>query len=518
MMMKRYCVGISTTILLFVSFCMAAQDVSLFSEVKGDVISSDTIPLIEFDESSLDKINDIKKQFEKQNSTYARPVRINTSLLRFVQDDNLKLSNEALYWVRLVRDASSAFDERMTYKDTIIVDPIFMTPVFRGKILSGDLTLYDTEIFHSKSPYDFIYKPDSSLFRNYLRKKKITDETAAFLEKNYPQYFRYSERNLPGEVPVARYIKKDLIKDMPVLVGTDVSFSDVDAPVKFIPDRRYWTSGFESALQFSQNYVSENWHKGGSSNLNIFSKNYMRYNYNRDKIQITNEGEITANIYNAPKDTLRSYKIGNDIVRLHSNVGYKAFEKWFYTYDFEFITQLFTNHEENTKTIYSAFLSPFFINMGVGMKYDLNKSFPQRHKNLKLSVNIAPLAYTYQYSIKKDSDMNLARHKFEEKENPVEGENKYKHERHIFGPSVRADMVMTFNRNISWQSRFYFKTNFEENLIEFENTLILAITRHFSTRLYLYPRYDDKEVIADGKKQSYFQLNQLLSFGFNYKW
>jgi hypothetical protein len=497
---------------------MAAQNISLFPEIKTYVVSSDTIPEIEFDESSLDKINDIKKQFEKQNSTYSRPTQTNTSLLRFVQDNKLRLSDEALYWVKFIRDASTAFNERMTFKDTIIVDPIFMTPIFKGNVLPNNLTFYDTDIYPSKSPYDFIYKPDSSLFRNYYREKKAIDETASFLEKNYPQYFRYSERDLPHDIPVARYISKDLTKDMPVLIESDVSFSDVDAPVKFIPDRRYWTSGFESALQVSQNYVSKNWHKGGSSNLNIFSKNYMRYNYNKNKVQITNEGEITANIYNAPKDTLRNYKIGNDIVRLHSNIGYKAFEKWFYTLDVEFITQLFTNHEENTTNIYSAFLSPFFINVGIGMKYDLNKSFAQRHKNLKLSVNVAPLAYTYQYSVRKGTKMNLARHKFEEKENPVEGENKYKNVRHIFGPSVRADMVMTFNRNISWQSRFYFKTNFEDNLVEFENTLTLAITRHFSTRIYLYPRYDDKEVIVDGKKQSYFQLNQLLSFGFNYKW
>jgi hypothetical protein len=497
---------------------MAAQNVSLFPEIKVNVASFDTIPAIEFDESSLDKIIDIRKQFERQNSTYSRPVQMNTSLLRFVQDDNLKLSREALYWTKLVRDASTAFNERMTFRDTIIVDPVFMTPVFRGNVLPDDLTFYNTDIFPSKSPYDFIYKPDSSLFRDYYREKKATDETASFLERNYPQYFRYSLRDLPHDIPVARYIRRDLTKDRPILVETDINFSDVDAPVKFIPDRRYWTSGFESTLQFSQNYVSENWHKGGSSNLNIYSKNYMRYNYNRDKIQITNEGEITANMYNAPKDTLRNYKIGNDIVRLHSNIGYKAFEKWFYTLDVEFITQLFTNHEENTNNVYSAFLSPFFINTGIGMKYDLNKPFPQRHKNLKLSVNVAPLAYTYQYSIRKGPAMNLARHKFEEKEDPAEGENRYKNVKHIFGPSVRVDMVMTFNRNVSWQSRFYFKTNFEENLAEFENTLILAVTRHFSTRIYLYPRYDDKEVIVDGKKQSNFQLNQLLSFGFNYKW
>jgi len=517
MMMKRFCVGIAL-LLLFASICTAAQNISLFPEIKTGAMSTDTIPLIEFDESSLDKINDIRKQFDKQNNTYSRPVRTNKSLLRFIQNDELKISNEALYWARLIRNASSAFDEQMTFRDTIIVDPIFMTPIFRGKILPDDLTLYDREIIKTKSPYDFIYTPDSTLFQSYFRKKKQNDETALYLENNFPQSFRYSERDFPDEMLVTRYIRKDLTKDMPVLIESDVRFDDVNAPVKFIPDRQYWRSGFESALQFSQNYVSENWHKGGSSNLNIYSKNYIRYDYNKDKVQITNEGEITANIYNAPKDTLRNYKIGNDIVKLHSNVGYKAFDKWFYTFDFEFITQLFTNHEENTHKIYSAFLSPFFINMGIGMKYDLDKSFTQRNKNLKLSVNIAPIAYTYQYSIKYGPDMDLARHKFEEKKNPVEEENKYKHVRHIFGPSIRADMIMTFNRNISWQSRFYLKTNFKENLIEFENTLILAITRHFSTRIYIYPRYDDKDVELASEKLSHFQLNQLLSFGFNYKW
>lgn len=515
-MMKRYCTGFAISF-LFATICTAAQNIYFSPGIMQPFISADTVPVIEFDESSLSKINDIQKQFVKQNNTYSRPTQVNTSLLRFVNEKEVKLSDEAMYWARMIWDASRAFDERITFRDTIIFDPIFLTPIFRGNVLPDDLVLYDKEIIKSKSPYDFMYQPDTTLFQLFLRKKKTNEETALYLENNFPQLFRYSKRNLPSESLITRHIRKDITDGMPVLIESDISFEDVGAPVKFVPDRKYWRSGFESVLQFSQNYVSENWHKGGSSNLNIYSKNYMRYDYNKDKVQVTNEAEITANIYNAPKDTLRNYKIGNDIVKLHSNFGYKAFNNWFYTLDTEFTTQLYTNHEENSNKIYAAFLSPFTINTGIGMKYDLEKQYTQRHKKLKLSINVAPLAYTYKYSLKKSPNMDLERHKFDLKKNPVEGENKFKHVQHIFGPSVRADMVMTFNRNVSWQSRFYFKTNFEENLIEFENTLILAITRHFSTRIYLYPRYDDKKT-EGGNNPSSFQLNQLLSFGFNYKW
>ncbi|MDH6304563.1 MULTISPECIES: DUF3078 domain-containing protein [unclassified Parabacteroides] len=515
MMMKRYCVGIA--LYLFATFYSGAQDINSSLGRTGEASAIDTIPEIIFDESSLDNVIDLNKQFEKQNKTYSIPKHSSSSnLLRFVKKDELNISDEALYWARLVRDASNAFHNYMTFRDTIIINDLFLTPLFRGNILPADLTFYNKDIVKHKSPYDFMYKPDTTLFADYFRKKAINDSTLQRIEINHLDYFRYSERDLPGETVVTEYIRKPIQKEMPILVKSDVSFDDVDAPQKFIPDRQYWMSSFESALQFSQNYVSKNWHKGGSSNLNIYSKNYLRYDYKKDKVQITNEAEITANIYNAPNDTLRDYKIGNDIFKFHNNIGYKAFSKWYYTLDTEFITQLFTNHEENTHKVYSAFLSPFMFNAGLGMKYDLEKKFTKRHKNLKLSVNLAPLAYTFKYSTKKGPDMDLGRHGFDKKDNPEEGENAYKNVQHIFGPSVRVEMLMNFNRNISWQSRLYFKTNLDENLIEFENTLTLAISRFFSTRIYFYPRYDDKK--TGNEDRSNFQLNELLSFGFNYKW
>ena len=84
--------------------------------------------------------------------------------------------------------------------------------------------------------------------------------------------------------------------------------------------------------------------------------------------------------------------------------------------------------------------------------------------------------------------------------------------------SLCADLAFDFNRNVSWQSRLYFFTTYGDHTIgEFENTLVLAISRFFSTRIYFHLRYDDGVEKTEDNK-SYFQLNELLSFGFNYKW
>jgi hypothetical protein len=140
-------------------------------------------------------------------------------------------------------------------------------------------------------------------------------------------------------------IKKNTLEDLQLKVESDADFSDV-TPTKFIPERRYWTSGFESAFQFSQNYISPNWHKGGTSNLNLFTKNALTYNYAKDKVQITNQIEYKTSIYTAPKDTIHDYKISDDVLRIHNNVGYKAFNKWSYTFDTEIKTQLFQNYKK----------------------------------------------------------------------------------------------------------------------------------------------------------------------------
>ena len=143
-----------------------------------------------------------------------------------------------------------------------------------------------------------------------------------------------------------------------------------------------------------------------------------------------------------------------------------------------------------------------------------------RHRNIKLNVNVAPFSYNYMYSSQKGIDMDLKRHGFKEKDNAAElpdDVNKYRNSQSQIGSKVEANMTFNINRNVSWTSRFYYFTDYHRITGEFENTFNLQISRFFSTRINLHLRYDDG-VAKNEDFDSYLQINELLSFGFNYKW
>lgn len=494
----------------------------LASPVIGQTASAgttDTIPAVRLSEEDLNHIVDLRTQFEKQNSTYAAPTRPDAKLLRFLKKDEMDISDEAKYWARLVRDASTIFDSQTTFRDTVIVNPLFMPIVFKGDYLPDDLTFYNFDVFKPKSPYSGLY-PADSLFKRTRRQQQLEEMAYKYVQNNHPTYFRYSENDLPRDRIKPNIIKKNIYEDLPIEIVNDADFSDVEAPAKFIPERRYWTSGFESTIQLAQNYISKNWNNGGNSNLNMTTRQYLKYDYNKDKIRFTNELEIKLNMNTLPSsiDTVHPYKVNDDVLRVHSSFGYQAFNNWYYTLDFNFKTQMINNYAQNSEKILAAFLAPLAINIGPGMKYELEKTdFKDKHKKLKFSINLQPISYDFMYSVQKGNNMDLSRHGFKEKENPIEGENPYKNVLNQFGSRIDANIVFQFNRNVSWSSRFVYFTTYEKINSEFENTLNLQISRFFSTRINLQVRYDDGVVRGEDFK-SYFQVNELLSFGFNYKW
>ena len=253
------------------------------------------------------------------------------------------------------------------------------------------------------------------------------------------------------------------------------------------------------------------------------TRQYFKYDYNKDKVQVTNELEFKLNMNTLPDktDSIHSYKINDQILRLHTLFGYKAFNKWYYTVDISFNTQVVTNYAQNSETKLSAFLAPMTFNTGIGMKYELTKTLTKvRHRNIKLNVNMAPFSYNYMYSTQKGTDMDLKRHGFKEKDNAAElpdDVNKYRNSQSQIGSKLEANMTFNINRNVSWTSRFYYFTDYHSITGEFENTFNLQISRFFSTRINLHLRYDDG-VAKNEDFDSYLQINELLSFGFNYKW
>lgn len=514
MIVKRFTFALFI-VLLFSGSRGEAQDVKFITgsqiSASAQTTQPDTFPLLEINEVELESISNLRSQLEKQNGSYATPVAPSENLLRFINKEEVQLSPEALYWVNWMRDPATIFDETVTFEDTVIVNPLFTPIVFRGGLFPSDLQLYDKDFIEKQYPKFQLYQPDTTLFQKETIERKLRQMVYDSIRLKHPQYFRYSELTMPKEAVKTHVIKKNTYEPELIKIESEpTAFTDMDAPVKFIPERRYWTSHFESAIQFAQNYISENWHKGGASTMNLNNRELFTYNYNKNKIKFTNLLEIKNSLYTAPKDTMRNYKVGDDVFRIYSNYGYKAFDKWYYTLEMEFKTQLFSSFEENSNKKLSGLLSPFSINIGLGMQYDLNKTFPSRHKKLALSANIAPLSYTYVMTI--DKDIDLGRH-FQKDKNA----EFYPTKQSLFGSTINATMSFQFTRNISWYSRLNYTTNYQRIQGEFENRLNMSISRFFSTTVSLNLRFDDG---VEKKKESdnYLQVNELLSFGFNYKW
>ena len=397
-----------------------------------------------------------------------------------------------------------------------IIDNKFTTPlVFRGGLFPQlDLSFHRDSLKLNDScrmAPAFAYKSKRirPMFRHYLFDKRLEDIVYKEVLLKNPKNFQYALRQLPSTT-----IKPESIDISQAPIGINVKTNitppeTVDPVIKFIPDRKYWTSTFSADIKFSQNKTSSNWYKGEINNMNIYTNTITSYNYSRDKVSLTNTLSTTLTINNAPSDTLRKYTIGNDELRFRSNFGLKAIRNWNYSSSAEFITSMGNKYVTNSKVKNSAFLSPLTINAGIGMTYAIKPKFKKKDRSVNLSLSLEPLSFKYMYS--KDKEINLAAY-FEKDE-----DGNYKHVLRTFGSTITMTNTIQFSKNVSWYSRLYYFTNYERAIGEFENKLDIALNRYFSTTFYLYLRYDDGVKKAEDS-DTYLQVNEMFSFGFSYKW
>lgn len=268
---------------------------------------------------------------------------------------------------------------------------------------------------------------------------------------------------------------------------------------------RYWTPSFESTIQFSQNYMSENWYKGGGSNLTLFTRTYGAMTYNKNRIQWKNELENRLSIYNSGGDTKHRYQVGEDLLRLHSIFAVRAANKIYYALNGELRTQLWNTYRRNSDKLQTSLLSPTTVNVGLGIKFDYSHSSKSIYgRKFTFSTNIAPFSYTMRATINDKIDLGR------------QGLSLDRLSYHRLGSTFRADMRWDININLSWHSRVYFNTTYSDTEAEWENTLNMSFGRYFSTRVNVNLRYDDGARPSTAWHR-YFQVNELLSFGFNYR-
>lgn len=400
---------------------------------------------------------------------------------------------------------NDVYSPKLNFRDTMFYNPLFLPVVFTGRIDSPDSAFIYPE---KKEELKGILISSDKTFEPLLIKQTFTDK----VRRNYfienPTKVKFSAFALNG----ARQTPTDMeviekYNPFKELLSSETSFSLENPDVEGVKiGRVYWVKSGEHSLQLSQNYFSPNWHKGGTSNLNINNYHVFRLNYAKDKIRFNNMFEWRLSLFNAPDDTIRNYRIGDDLLRYYGDFGIDAYKKsWSYSTNLEAKTQMFTSHIANKDDLRSAFMAPLYVNAGIGMKYNYDKSSETvRRRRVRLSIDISPLSISYKYV----GNDNVDQKRF----GIPEGKKS------IFdkGSTVTSTLIYDITRYVTLNSRMKYFTNYSKVEAELENTLNMSLSRFFSTRLYLHLRYDDG--VPKDTDYGYLQVSEVVSFGLNFKW
>ena len=359
---------------------------------------------------------------------------------------------------------------------------------------------FDTAKTSVKEPLLF----DEAPFTSKKRANEVVDRALLYLYANEnPRKIVAWEDELMQVKSFRDNIEKEVSSKPSVIklfVQEDMVNVKEDAEV-VIHKPNWWVTGGSGSLQITQNYISDNWYKGGESTNALLSGLVLEANFDdRQRIEFENKLEIKLGFVTAPSDTVHKYKTNADLLRLSSKLGVKAFKNWYYTLAGEFKTQFFGNYKTNTNDMISNFLSPAQLDITLGMDFKQNK------KNYSLSLLGSPLAYTFMYiSNDKITDPGAFN---------VDPGHKTAN---LFGSKFTGNLTWTIIPSIVWESKLEYFTTYDTVIASWENTFNFVLNRYLSTKLFVHARYDDGVTLTEDNK-SYFQLQELLSFGLNYTW
>ena len=319
---------------------------------------------------------------------------------------------------------------------------------------------------------------------------------------NYPSLVKQNESVLEKLTPLSKdlMVNESKPENLKEKVNPMFDVGRVTENDLLVLKPNFWTLGGGGYLNFSQNYISENWYKGGESSISLLSGLEFQANFdNKQKVQFENKLEWKLGFITTPSDTVHAYKANNDLLRLTSKLGIKAFKSWYYTLSLEFKTQLFSSYATNSNNLVSALLSPAELNVGIGMDYKFIKD-----GKCNLSLLLKPLNYTM-YSVLSD-DVDPTKFNIE----------KGLKIRNVIGSRVDVNLKWMIAKSLVWESKFIYSTNYETTFGDWENRFSYSFNKFLSTNLFVNARFDDG--VKKTPDSSYFQLQEILGFGVSYVW
>ncbi len=425
--------------------------------------------------------------------------------LDIVRQDSIAKERARLIkaWKDKLRADSIAREDSIARANYIKPEPILFNPSFFGPVVYTGYEIMDS--------IDFLDMKSSGVDQSpvtWADRQVYMGETMRRIKQRYmiqnPDKVKYNFESLPAP-PKEFHANVDPSKATIEVNNIDIDKSSVDKSVPTSEVKRInWIKSFDSSLQFSQAYISPNWYQGGNNNLNMIANAIYNVKLNPafyPKYLFETTVQYKLGLNSAPDDSLRNYSISEDIFRINSKFGLKAAKSWYYSLTLDFKTQLLNSYKKNTDELTAAFLAPAELNLGLGMTYD----FTSPDKKLTFNASMAPLSYNLK--ICANSRMDETAFGIKEGHSTISQ----------VGSSAECKLSWKLAYNITYTSRLFLFSNYQYVQGDWENRISFDINRFLSTNIYVHLRYDTSTTRDPSTDWDDWQLKEILSFGFSYK-
>ena len=431
-----------------------------------------------------------RKAFETEGA--AQPVVKKTLPINKVSD-TIRIDELSEDELEYFEEIFAALDS-VTYDTVVVMKPLpdvfFMPAVYRTFEFADTLSPLLADF--SGRPEMRWLEEENGQIRNMKRIQR-----SLFLE--HPEYVKYNISMLPEAPKVYHAVVNP--EDHTIRIEEGV-LEKPKAPTFEAAQvrKRHWIRSFEASLQFSQAYVSPNWYQGGKSNLNMLAILYYNVKLNQayhPNLLFENTFRYKLGMNNAPDDN----SISDDLFQINTTFGVKAAKRWYYSFTGQFKTQLLNFYPTNSHDIRSAFLSPGELNVGIGMTYN----YANPKKTFTFDASIAPLSYNLKMVLNdKVRPQNFG----------VDEGHKTKH---TFGSNTELKLNWKICYNITFSSRIFAFTNYDNAYVDWENHITFDINRFLTTNIFCNARYDTNTPKCDDPSWHKLQVKEIISVGFSYK-
>ena len=348
----------------------------------------------------------------------------------------------------------------------------------------------------------------TDLIRERQRMNASIDDALFHAYAEQPTLFHYHDAQIAAETTITPasaaetkvedlasiYDKVDEIKDVAQVLDN----IDVDLQIK---KPNFWKTTGKFSFQFTQNYFSDNWYKGGNNNITLLSNLTLEANYNDQKsIQWDNKLDLRLGFVTATSDSIHRYLTNNDKIDLTSKLGIKAAKNWFYTLSVEAKSQFMPGHKANDRRTYSKFLAPLDVYVSLGMDWK-----PKFKNGNTLSLALLPFSYKMRLINDEEETIHASYNM------------KGKDFQQDFGSKIEVNSKITIVKNLTWKCRCYYFTSYEYCESELENILSFQFNKYISSEVYTLWRFDDnrsRKYYDD--TLGFFQFKEYFTLGLAY--